>query len=186
MTLQTMEEKIQHSPPRRVLSNFLIGTLLSLLLLLPIGAHFLVGLGFSPVLSQSMQPSISAGDLEITRPVAVRDLAVGDVVVLKAFQTQTLFSHRIVKLERGPQRVTVTTQGDANPVVDRNPAVLSPNVEVPIVAATVPFVGLGVVYLASPDARLFGIVLLAISAALFLLRWAYRSVAKHNRKRTAQ
>lgn len=186
MTLQLTAEKTQHAPPRRALSNILIGTLLSLLLLLPIAAHFLVGLGFSPVLSQSMQPSISAGDLVITRPVAVRDLAVGDVVVLKGFQTDARFSHRVVKLERGPLRVTVTTQGDANPLADRNPAVLSPNVEVPIVAAAVPYIGFGVVYLSSPNARLLGIVLLATSAALFLLRFAYRTAAHHNRKQATQ
>ena len=182
MTLQAEKATITHTPVKRAIRASLIGTLLSLLLLLPIGAHFLVGLGFSPVLSQSMQPGIAAGDLEITRPVAVKDVSVGDVVLLKAFDTQALFSHRVVKIATKSTGVTFTTQGDANPAPDRNPAVLASNLEVPVVAATVPLVGWGIVYLASPDGRTLGYVLLAIAATLFLLRWAYRSAV--NRKIT--
>jgi hypothetical protein len=86
-----------------------------------------------------------------------------------------------VKIAQGSSGVTFTTQGDANPAVDRNPAVLAPNLEVPVVAATVPFLGWGIVYLASPDGRTLGFVLLAIAATLFLLRWAYRT-AVNNKK----
>jgi len=183
MTLQAEKETIPQTPVKRAIRASLIGTLLSLLLLLPIGAHFLVGLGFSPVLSQSMKPGIAAGDLEITRPVRVKDVAVGDVILLKAFDTQALFSHRVVKIATVSQGVSFTTQGDANPAPDRNPAVLASNLEVPVVAATVPLLGWGIVYLASPNGRTLGIVLLAIAATLFLLRWAYRTAANRNNKK---
>jgi signal peptidase I len=182
MTVQSQETAAEHSPLRRGLGTVLFGTLLSLLLLLPIAAHFAVGWGFSPVLSQSMRPKISAGDLLVTRPVAVKDVAVGDIVVLRDLDNHALFSHRVVKVTETPTKRTLTTQGDANPVIDRNPAVLDRDLMVPVETMTVPFVGLGVVYLASSGGRMLGILLLASSGLLLLLRFVYRRVVHRKGK----
>ena len=41
------------------------------------------GVGFSPVLSQSMSPTFNAGDLQITKMAPIRDVAVGDVILVR-------------------------------------------------------------------------------------------------------
>jgi signal peptidase I len=183
MTLTKADDGISRPSSRNPAWKLSLGTLLPLIVLLPIVAHFAWGFGFSPVLSQSMQPAINAGDLEVTHQVAVRDVTVGDIVVLRDHESQTLFSHRVSKIDVGPQKITLTTKGDANPVIDRHPAVLDPSQQVPVIAATVPAVGSGVVFLSSPDGLRFGIALISISVFLLLFRTAVRGVAIRKRKR---
>lgn len=66
------------------------------------------------VLSGSMRPAVSPGDLAITQGVPTGSLRVGDVIAFTPpTQTQTML-HRIASLEGG----VITTKGDANGVVD--------------------------------------------------------------------
>ena len=53
------------------------------------------GVGFSPVLSQSMSPTFKAGDLQITKMAPIRDVAVGDVILVRDEESFATFSHRI-------------------------------------------------------------------------------------------
>lgn len=68
------------------------------------------GIGGAIVLSGSMEPSYSVGDLILVKET--QDLAIDDVVVYQ--QSGSLIVHRVVALDG----TTVTTKGDANDVAD--------------------------------------------------------------------
>lgn len=76
------------------------------------------GFHVTRVLSNSMQPSFSAGDLVIVRDRPVVDIAKGDVVVLPDPNSSSLFIHRLETVERTAGHTTVTTRGDNNPAPD--------------------------------------------------------------------
>jgi signal peptidase I len=70
------------------------------------------------VLSNSMHPTISAGDVAITQGVPVAALHVGDVIAFYPPGQGTPVLHRITSLQNTANGVTVTTKGDANSVDD--------------------------------------------------------------------
>lgn len=151
-------------------------------LALPAVAHFGYGIGFSPVLSQSMQPTFSAGDLEITHLVRASTVGVGDIVVLASPLGAGNYSHRVVAAMTRNGVVTFQTRGDANPLVDRNMVVSESSAQISKVFSTVPFAGFVVSFFASSAGRWLGIVLLAIAASLFLARLSIRKFVKHQPK----
>lgn len=69
-----------------------------------------LGFGLSTVLTGSMEPAISEGDLLIVR--AKNEYQIGDIVVYQ--QGKTSIVHRITNISEE----TVTTQGDANNTSD--------------------------------------------------------------------
>ncbi len=72
------------------------------------------------VLSASMEPALSAGDLVVVRPVDPADLRVGDVITVQpATGDPTLVTHRVTAVERVDGAVaSVQTRGDANGAAD--------------------------------------------------------------------
>ncbi len=66
------------------------------------------------VLSGSMRPTVSPGDLAITQGVPVSSLRVGDVIVFTPLSEARPVLHRIASLEGD----AITTKGDANSVAD--------------------------------------------------------------------
>ncbi len=76
------------------------------------------GFHITRVLSNSMQPTFSAGDLVIVRDTPVADIAKGEVVVLPDPNSSSLFIHRLESVERTAGHTTVTTWGDNNPAPD--------------------------------------------------------------------
>jgi signal peptidase len=71
-------------------------------------------LHFQTVLSNSMQPTASAGDVAITQDVSIDALRVGDVIAFTPPNQTRPVLHRIASLRDG----VITTRGDANPVAD--------------------------------------------------------------------
>ncbi|MEO8470194.1 MAG: signal peptidase I [Chloroflexota bacterium] len=67
-----------------------------------------------PVLSGSMRPTVSPGDLAITEPVPIGSLRVGDVIAFTPPGAVRPVLHRIASLDGG----VITTKGDANTVAD--------------------------------------------------------------------
>ncbi|MDQ2961057.1 MAG: signal peptidase I [Candidatus Dormibacteraeota bacterium] len=126
-------------------------------------------LALSPVLSGSMQPSVSTGDLALLWQVPASDLTVGDVVSYYAPNNSTTPTmHRIVALSRTDGKTTVTTRGDANNINDPwGPATLRGDTAYRMVG-DVPYVG----WTASLISRLWiGLALIAsglVLAVLFL------------------
>lgn len=76
------------------------------------------GYHLTRVLSNSMEPTFSAGDLVIVRDRPVGDIATGDVVVLPDPNSASMFIHRLTTVERNDGRTVVTTRGDNNPAPD--------------------------------------------------------------------
>lgn len=121
------------------------------------------GVGAAVVLSGSMEPELSAGDLLI---VAKRDgYAVGDVVVFQ--DGRIAVTHRIISLSDN----AVITKGDANNTPD---APIGPEQIKGKVLLAVPLVG----YLVNAIKTPIG-TLIIIAAAIFLLE---RSFSKEKKK----
>lgn len=104
----------------------MVGTTALLLLLVLAGALVAVPWAVNgaalTVLSGSMEPAISAGDIVVVRGVSVPpdDVAVGDVITFLPYPDDpTLITHRVVAMTADPQgEVKYVTQGDANSAVD--------------------------------------------------------------------
>lgn len=73
-----------------------------------------VGLGYlhvQTVISNSMQPTFSAGDLVVTQPVSISAIHAGDVIAfLPTASSQRPVIHRVVAFDDG----VMTTKGDGN------------------------------------------------------------------------
>jgi signal peptidase len=66
----------------------------------------------------SMEPTIPAGAGIVVVPTSVREVAVGDIIVFRAPETNVLTVHRVKAIERKAGAPVFQTQGDANPVRD--------------------------------------------------------------------
>ncbi|GAB2470555.1 signal peptidase I [Xylanimonas ulmi] len=98
-------------------------TLLLLGLVLLAGAVVVVPrvLGAVPlaVLSGSMEPTYSPGDLVVSRPVSGDDVAPGDVITFQPTSGDpTLVTHRVVRVYDGDGGRRLVTRGDANTADD--------------------------------------------------------------------
>lgn len=71
-------------------------------------------LHFETVLSNSMRPTASAGDVAITQGVPIGSVQVGDVITFYPPSSSQAVMHRITSLRDG----AITTRGDANSVDD--------------------------------------------------------------------
>lgn len=102
-------------------------------------AVHLGGLQVTRVLSPSMVPAFSPGDLLVIRAVPAASLAVGDIPVLPdPDEPQFQVAHRVVTVRPTPERgeVFVVTRGDANPEADTPATIVSE--QVPAVMFSVP------------------------------------------------
>ncbi|MGQ0843968.1 MAG: signal peptidase I [Sporichthyaceae bacterium] len=129
---------------RRIVSGILLA---AVTLACVVAAVFVVVLrvGFSPVLSESMEPVFGPGDLVLTRPIPASEVAVGDVLILPipssdGKATGERYTHRVTAVTSKNGLPVVTTKGDNNPVVD--PWTLRiDSAKVPKVVADVPQLG---------------------------------------------
>ncbi|MBQ9954116.1 MAG: signal peptidase I [Eggerthellaceae bacterium] len=127
------------------------------------------GYGAAVVLSGSMEPELSTGDLVIVGDGG--PVEVGDVVVYQ--DGNLLVVHRVVETEGG----VMVTKGDANNVADEPVAVSAVRGEV---LASIPFLGTVVSWLKSPVGTV-----LVLAAAVMLLeapRWAERRREEEERR----
>ena len=92
------------------------------------------------VLSGSMQPAFSAGDVAVTSPIPVERLAVGDVIAFYPPGEARPVLHRITSLQSDAGGPTITSRGDANGNDDPWRATLRGSTAYRLVAV-VPFVG---------------------------------------------
>jgi signal peptidase len=71
------------------------------------------------VLSGSMEPTISTGDVVVVKTISPLDAKVGDVVSFRDPENAArLLSHRVTEMHVGPQGVAFVTKGDANTGVE--------------------------------------------------------------------
>jgi len=71
------------------------------------------------VVSNSMKPALSTGDLLVVRPVAPDRIRVGDIVTFEdARSPQVLVTHRVIAVEPMQGRLSFRVKGDNNPIPD--------------------------------------------------------------------
>lgn len=125
----------------------------------------LVGLQVFSVISGSMEPTYSVGDLLYVKTVDPDSVKVGDAITFVLNEDLVVATHRVVAIDSENRQFT--TKGDANRTEDASPVHFNNLIGVPIFA--IPLLGYVSAYIQSPPgmyvAIVFGIVLLA---AVFL------------------
>ena len=119
-------------------SRLLTGLIVALgIVVLALGIAIRVAdLRFQTVLSGSMRPTLSPGDVAVTQGVPMSSVRVGDVIVFVPPTESQAVIHRITSLRDG----VITTKGDANSVGDPWHAKLAGSTAYRLVAV-VPFLG---------------------------------------------
>jgi len=153
-----------------------LGTVLLLVVTLGCVAYIVPGLlGYERyvITGGSMSGAIERGSIVFEKPVAVEDLAVGDVITYlppRDSGVGNLVTHRITGIAPGENGTTVfRTQGDANPDPDPWTFGLAEGTQ-PVVEHAVPYVGYAFVALADPQVRTIAIGGPAAVIALLALR----------------
>ena len=125
----------------------------------------LIGLQVFHVVSPSMEPTYSEGDLIYVKEVDPDSVKVGDPITFVLNEDLVVATHRVVAIDR--ENREFTTKGDANKNEDAAPVHFNNLIGVPVFA--IPLLGYISAYIQSPPglyvAIAFGAVLLA---AVFL------------------
>ena len=125
----------------------------------------LLGLQVFNVISGSMEPTYSVGDLLYVKTVDPDSVKVGDPITFVLNEDLVVATHRVVAIDSENRHFT--TKGDANETEDAAPVHFNNLVGVPVFA--IPLLGYVSAYIQSPPgmyvAIAFGVVLLA---AVFL------------------
>ncbi|MFJ3320071.1 MULTISPECIES: S24/S26 family peptidase [unclassified Curtobacterium] len=123
-------------------------------------------IGWQPttVMTGSMEPRLTPGDVVVSRPVSAGDVRMGKVLLVDdPDQPGHLRMHRYV--EDGP-RGTIVTKGDANPRQDSTP--VEPSAVHGVAFLRVPFVGAPIVWLRAGEWGKVGMLALGLVAVLAL------------------
>ena len=125
----------------------------------------LMGMQVFNVISGSMEPTYSLGDLIYVKTVDPDSVKVGDPITFVLNEDLVVATHRVVAVDRENRQFT--TKGDANTTEDAAPVHFNNLIGVPVFA--VPLLGYVSSYIQSPPgmyvAIAFGVVLIA---AVFL------------------
>ncbi len=93
---------------------------------------------FLTVTSRSMEPTISAGDMVLTRQFPAKEIRARDVVILPVPDAPGFnYSHRVIAIKTEKDGVVVTTKGDGNPKPDSWELMITSK-EVPKVISVIP------------------------------------------------
>lgn len=156
-------------PPRRPRWRIAVAVAFAAIFIAgPMLLHAVWDVTGSAVLSDSMRPAFSAGDVIVTRAGVAGDLAEGDVVVLADPEDGTARAHRVIRLAVDGGAIEVVTKGDANPAPD-GPLMLPADQPVRIVIARIPTLGRVVGILQRPSALIVGAGLLLAANVVALL-----------------
>jgi signal peptidase len=142
------------------------------------GAVFALRLEPMTMLAGSMGDTIPTGSLVLTRSVSPSTLRVGDVITFeKPRGAAGLDTHRLIRIDRSNGHTTYRTQGDANAVGDPWVLEFEQGQSAHRVVASVPHVGLLLVWARSPFWA-FGLVALI---ALILLSTIMKMIVAGDR-----
>ena len=145
-------------------AGFLGAALLALLGALLLGDRAVV------VLSGSMEPTFSAGDVLIERRVEASEVEIGQIVTFHDPGSDRMITHRVRSVTVRGQKLVFVTKGDADNGIQRWSVARDGSLSQPIVA--VPAVG-RVVALTKTPLGLIGIVMLPLLA---LAIWEIRRI----------
>ncbi len=160
------------APLRRRWGVILLCAAALALLALPTVVRNTLGIGITTVLTGSMRPAIDPGDLVVTQRTAASTVGIGDVIVAQA--GTMAFAHRVVDVRPLSGLTRFTTRGDANPAIDIDPVMVSPQQGVEKVIWRVPTIGASLAFLASPEAQRLGLSLLVAANLIALALFATR------------
>jgi len=125
----------------------------------------LVGLQVFNVISGSMEPEYSVGDLIYVKSVDPDSVEVGDPITFVMNEELMVATHRVVAVD-GENR-QFTTKGDANKTEDATPVHFNNLIGVPVFA--IPLLGYVSAYIQSPPGMYVAIALgVVLLAAVFL------------------
>jgi signal peptidase I len=98
-------------------------------------------IGFSPVLSPSMEPTFHPGDLIVTKPEFASHIKVGQIIALPVpHEKGQRYVHRIISVTMHDGKPVVQTKGDANPMPEQFKLTVTSKY-VPQVVSVVPKIG---------------------------------------------
>lgn len=122
----------------------------------------LIGMQVFHVISPSMEPTYSVGDLLYVKTVDPDSVKVGDPITFVLNEDLVVATHRVVAIDSENRQFT--TKGDANTTEDAAPVHFNNLVGVPVFA--IPLLGYVSAYIQSPPgmyvAIALGVVLLAV------------------------
>ncbi len=164
--------------PRRPLGRRLVGLAINAVVALCLVVFFLIAVGphllgyrTSTMLTGSMEPGISPGDVVVTVPKPAADLQVGDVISYKIpVEDHRVETHRVTKImHKADGTIAIITKGDANSDNDPWTAVLADDT-VWQSTAVIPKLGTAIRMLRSPAVQhgffwisLIGLIYLGMS-----------------------
>lgn len=167
---------------RRVLDLLLLALILTTLVGVALGK--LVPLAGSQALAvggASMEPAIPLGAAVIVTPVAPSDLAVGDVVSLVAGKSNTVYTHRIIRIAEHDGATLLETKGDANAAPD--PTLVPVEAVVGRVGWTIPLAGYLITLLSLPIGVAF---VLGVAIGLLACAWLLETLELRETTRRAR
>jgi signal peptidase len=140
------------------LMGWVLSGFLGALLLVVVGA-LLIGDRAVVVLSGSMEPVFSPGDVLIERSIEPRQVEIGQVVTFHEPGTDRMLTHRVRKIEARGAKLVFTTKGDADNGVQR--WAINPSGELGQPVGRIPVIG-RVVMLTKTPLGLIGIVMVPL------------------------
>lgn len=132
------------------------------------------GYGISPILTGSMAPAAQPGDVYVTRLVSASSVKVGDVIAVNSQTTGAYYSHRVVEVRLVNGALRITTKGDANSLIDRDPYMVSRTGTLSVVQMRIPFIGRPMVYMNTVQGRQTAASFLVIANLLALFVFMFR------------
>jgi len=143
----------------------------------------LVGLQVFNVISGSMEPTYSVGDLLYVKTVDPDSVKVGDPITFVLNEDLVVATHRVVKIDTENRQFT--TKGDANETEDAAPVHFNNLVGVPVFA--IPLLGYVSAYIQSSPGMYIAIGLgIILLAAVFLPDILTKKTKKEKKEGDAQ
>jgi signal peptidase len=148
-------------------------------------ASTVLGYQHFTVMSGSMEPTISTGDVVVDKRISPLDARVGDVVTFPdPSGAKRLISHRVIEKRVADGTVFFETKGDANNDVQKWTS--SADGSIGRVVIDVPKVGYLLFWLGSRSGRLLVIVVPLLLLGAYELRSIFRAPAGEPRRRRAR
>lgn len=148
---------------------------LSVLLALVAGAGAAAGYRGAVILTGSMEPALSPGDLVVVRRMPAADIRAGQIVSFRDDKHGVTITHRVTAVRPAAHgaRLAVTTQGDANNAAEH--WTTTPEATVGRVVATLPHVGRVTNWTGSPTGRVLVLGIIGVLVAGLALRKIWSS-----------
>ena len=135
----------------------------------------LIGLQAYTVVSGSMEPTYSVGDLIYVKTVDPDSVKVGDPITFVVNEDLVVATHRVTEVDSANREFT--TKGDANKTADANPVHFNNLIGVPVFS--IPLLGYVSAYIQSPPGTY---VAIAVGVALILLVFVSDWLIKRKKK----